>query len=153
MSFTSYVIGVAFPGAGKAGTPKLFPSLQTLYLALGFATWKAADGGRDAKAPIFLLPILMKKKGRELTALEVQLAGEPKVNPVLLHVLSDEFNIRLTEVELIETVMPKESEDSLAKEVREVSVLGCYTVAVGSLPGRLQKVPGFATEMASTISS
>ena len=29
---------------------------QTLHLAEGFATWKASDGGRDTKAPIFLLP-------------------------------------------------------------------------------------------------
>lgn len=27
--------------------------LQTLYLGLGFATWKADDGGRDVRAPVF----------------------------------------------------------------------------------------------------
>ncbi len=127
--------------------------LQTLYLAVGFATWKAADGGRDPKAPIFLLPIVMKKKGRELAALEVQVAGEPKVNPVLLHVLSDEFNIRVTEHELIEAVTPKETEDAAPKEVTGTSVLGCYTAAVFSLTSQFEKVPGFATEMTATISN
>ena len=127
--------------------------LQTLYLAVGFATWKASDGGRDAKAPIFLLPILMKKKGRELTALEVQVAGEPKTNPVLLHVLADEFNIQATEEELVEAVTPKEPDGGAVKETNGAAILGCYAAVVESLRQRFQEVPGFATELTATISN
>jgi hypothetical protein len=50
--------------------------LQTLYLAVGLASWPAEDGGRDYQAPVFLLPLQMKRKGRELAAIEVQIAGE-----------------------------------------------------------------------------
>jgi hypothetical protein len=56
---------------------------QTLYLAVGFASWQSNDGGRDPQAPVFLLPLQMKKKSKELAAIEVQVAGEPQVNPVL----------------------------------------------------------------------
>lgn len=127
--------------------------LQTLYLAVGFATWKAVDGGRDAKAPIFLLPVVIKKKGRDLMALEVQVVGEPKVNPVLLHVLSDEFNIQITEEELLEPVTQKDLEGVAPQEVSGDSVLRCYTAAVASLVEQLHKVPGFVTEMTATISN
>ena len=125
--------------------------LQTLYLAVGFATWAASDGGRDPNAPIFLLPLQMKKKGRELTALEVQIAGEPKVNPVFLHVLSDEFNIQVVEEELIEAVISKEPEGAAAKEPNGAAVLNVYAAVVESLRHRLAKVPGFATNFNAAI--
>jgi very-short-patch-repair endonuclease len=128
--------------------------LQTLYLAIGFATWNASDGGRNPKAPVFLLPVTMKKKGRELTALEVQVAGEVRVNPVLLHVLSDEFNIKVTEEELLDSVTPKDAEGpAAAKEQMGASNLACYTEAVSALAGRFAKVPAFATDFATVISN
>src|SRR5262245_52864160 len=38
--------------------------LETLYLALGMATWPAADGGRPYEAPILLLPARIDARGR-----------------------------------------------------------------------------------------
>ena len=76
--------------------------LQTLYLAIGFAGWQSNDGGRDPQAPVFLVPLQMKRKGKELASIEVQVAGEPLVNPVLLHILAEQTGIQIPESELIE---------------------------------------------------
>ena len=65
--------------------------LQTLYLAVGFLRWPADDGGRDYACPALLFPVGMKHKGRDLSAIEVQVVGDPKINPVLLHILATEF--------------------------------------------------------------
>jgi hypothetical protein len=70
--------------------------VETLYLAVGFASWQSSDGGRDPQAPVFLLPLQMKRKGKELSAIEVQVAGEPQVNPVLLHVLAEQTGIQVS---------------------------------------------------------
>src|ERR1700753_429139 len=51
--------------------------LQTLYLGVGFATWKADDGGRDVRAPVFLLPVSFKQKGRDVSAVEIEIVGDP----------------------------------------------------------------------------
>ena len=78
--------------------------LQTLYLAFGFATWTVEDGGRDTKAPIFLLPILFKKRGREATTIDVSVAGEPQINPVLVHVMSTDHDIEFPAAALLNTI-------------------------------------------------
>ena len=75
--------------------------LQTLYLAAGFLKWPADDGGRDYACPAILFPVHMKQKGRDLTAIEVQVAGEPKLNPVLCHIFASDFDLRLHEEELL----------------------------------------------------
>jgi hypothetical protein len=67
--------------------------LQTLYLGLGFATWKADDGGPDVRAPVFLLPVSFAQKGRDVSAVEIEIVGDAQVNPVLLHVLESEFDL------------------------------------------------------------
>ena len=86
--------------------------LQTLYLGLGFATWTADDGGRDVRAPVFLLPVSFAQKGRDASAVEIAIVGDAQVNPVLLHVLESEFDLQLTEDELLpDEVTPDETTD------------------------------------------
>ena len=75
--------------------------LQTLYLAVGFLRWPADDGGRGYACPALLFPVQMKQKGRDLTAVELQVAGEPKLNPVLCHIFSSDFDVHLHEEELL----------------------------------------------------
>ena len=69
--------------------------LTTLYLTLGSATWPADDGGRDPKAPIVMLPLTVKRKGPDISTFEVRVSGDATINPVLLHVLSRQFNSRI----------------------------------------------------------
>jgi hypothetical protein len=64
--------------------------LETLFIAFGFATWLATDGGRPAESPIILAPIVLEKRGREGRALSLRLGGDLQINPVLLFSLERE---------------------------------------------------------------
>lgn len=70
--------------------------LSTLYLAVGRCTWAADDGGRAPIAPILLFPVSLKLKGQDLSATEVQITGDPEVNPVLIHIFNKELNVQVT---------------------------------------------------------
>lgn len=74
--------------------------LETLYLAVGAATWPAEDGGRPYEAPVLLIPAQLKCTGRKGKDLELALSGEPQANLVLLQVLEDEYGI-LVDPELL----------------------------------------------------
>jgi len=69
--------------------------VETLYLAMGIATWPAHDGGRPYEAPILLLPARIETRGWASNDLRLQVAGEPVVNPVLLYVLEENYAIRV----------------------------------------------------------
>ncbi len=69
--------------------------IETLHLAIGMATWPAADGGRSYAAPVLLLPARIEARGRAGEQLRVAVAGEPQVNPVLLYVLEENYAIRI----------------------------------------------------------
>ncbi len=56
--------------------------LETLFLALGMATWTPSDGGRPPEAAVLLVPISVETRG----IIKLQRSGEVQVNPVLLHV-------------------------------------------------------------------
>ncbi|MCI0724690.1 MAG: DUF4011 domain-containing protein, partial [Acidobacteria bacterium] len=75
--------------------------LATLFVALGMATWKAADGGRDPEAPILLLPVALEARGRIGNLSSLRRTGVVQVNLVLLHVLETEFGIKLTPDDLL----------------------------------------------------
>jgi hypothetical protein len=69
--------------------------IETLHLALGMATWPAADGGRPYEAPILLLPAHIEMRGRTRDELRLTLTGEPQLNPVLLYVLEEAHAVRI----------------------------------------------------------
>jgi very-short-patch-repair endonuclease len=69
--------------------------IETLHLALGMATWPASDGGRPYDAPVLLLPARIESRGRARDDLRLTVAGEPQVNPVLLHVLEENYAIHI----------------------------------------------------------
>jgi Protein of unknown function (DUF4011) len=69
--------------------------IETLHLAIGMATWPAADGGRSYDAPVLLLPARIEARGRMGDDLRLAVAGEPQVNPVLLYVLEENYDIRV----------------------------------------------------------
>jgi hypothetical protein len=68
--------------------------LQTLFVALGMATWLANDGGRPADAPVLLLPVVLETKGTR--SFFLSRAGAVQVNLVLLHVLDAQFGVKLS---------------------------------------------------------
>lgn len=69
--------------------------IETLHLAMGMATWPAADGGRPYDAPVLLLPARIEARGRTGDDLRLTVAGEPQINPVLLYVLEENCAIRI----------------------------------------------------------
>ncbi|NLH99617.1 MAG: DUF4011 domain-containing protein [Chthonomonadales bacterium] len=69
--------------------------IETLHLAMGMATWPAADGGRPYDAPVLLLPARIEACGRAGDDLRLAVAGEPQLNPVLLYVLEENYAIRI----------------------------------------------------------
>ena len=75
--------------------------LQTLFVALGMATWEAGDGGRPAESPVVLVPVSIETRGTEGRGPCLLRKGEIQINLVLLHVLESEHGIRLTDEGLI----------------------------------------------------
>ncbi len=84
--------------------------LETLVLALGRASWPAADGGRPHDAPVLLLPVRIRSRGSSREDLRLETPGEPKVNLVLLHVLAHEFGVAV-DAERLLAAGAKERED------------------------------------------
>ena len=76
-------------------------ALDTLFLAIGFATWPAIDGGSPTDAPVVLAPAVLKRQGRESSQPVMALAGEPQINLVLLQKLESDFGLRLSGKDLL----------------------------------------------------
>ena len=84
--------------------------LETLFLALGMATWTPTDGGRPPEAAVLLVPIHVDARG----AIKLERSGEVQVNPVLLHALETEYGCQVTPEYLLgeaESVGEDESPD------------------------------------------
>lgn len=75
--------------------------LQTLYVAIGMATWPAADEGRPAESPILLLPLGIKGTQTEGRNLSLIAAGDIQVNLALVHALETEHACRIDPEQLL----------------------------------------------------
>jgi hypothetical protein len=75
--------------------------LDTLFLAMGLAGWKAEDGGRDASAPVVLVPIEVVLEGNRPDVWRLRRAGEVRVSDVLLHALHVEHGVTVNGDELL----------------------------------------------------
>lgn len=70
--------------------------IDSVHLAIGLAEWRGkADGADDTtekqyRAPVLLRPISVRRYGRDF---ELKLRGVPFVNPELVRVLQDQFQI------------------------------------------------------------
>lgn len=128
--------------------------LETLYLALGFAMWKAEDGGRDYRAPVFLLPLKFDRKGSEYNNVEVSVAADPQVNPVLLHLLFQHFGVQLAADHLAPEV-PEDSFDpaSTGGDQTTDAVLNLYREKLALLTAKVSGAPEFRTDCAAVISN
>jgi very-short-patch-repair endonuclease/DNA polymerase III delta prime subunit len=69
--------------------------LDTLFLAMGLATWTAADGGRNTSAPVLLVPLQAVQSGARNGPWSVRRSGDVKLNDVLIHALREEHGIML----------------------------------------------------------
>jgi hypothetical protein len=117
--------------------------LSTLFLALGRCSWTAEDGGRDAFAPILLFPVTLKLKGHDIDATEIEVAGAPEVNPVLLHVLREELNVNIDAEEVLDAFHPELNRlDGEGSEEFHTDTQAILTL----MDERARKVPGFSVQ-------
>jgi hypothetical protein len=86
----------------RALTNREEKGLETLFLAMGMATWQPADEGRPAEAAVLLVPTDVEPRGREGRHLALRRRGEIQVNLVLVHVLETEHEVSVTQDSLIE---------------------------------------------------
>jgi very-short-patch-repair endonuclease len=75
--------------------------LQTLFVAMGKATWPATDGGRPTEAPILLVPASLETKGHGSQNFYLKRSGTVQANLVLLHVFENQFGTKLSADELL----------------------------------------------------
>ena len=69
--------------------------LDTLFLAVGLATWKA-DAGAAPRAPVALIPVAIAPEGAGRWEFVIEQSGEPSINPMLVHVLQSQHGLDLS---------------------------------------------------------
>ena len=84
--------------------------VDTLQLALGMATWPALDGGRPYNAPVLLVPLRIEARGQGGLDMLLQVAGEPRLNPVLEHVLREDYEIEIDGAALVDACSTEDDE-------------------------------------------
>lgn len=117
--------------------------LATIFVALGMASWKSSDEGRNAEAPVLLLPVALEMKGHSSASLLVHRVGPVQVNLVLLHVLQAEFGISVSPEKILSVLQGDDEQEvfdptpvhDLLKtvctsipefQIRDVTVLGNF---------------------------
>ena len=72
--------------------------IETLFVAIGLATWEV-DSGTSPNAPVILLPLNVEASGAAARDFEVKVAGDAHLNPVLTHILRSEHDIKTDDEE------------------------------------------------------
>ncbi len=75
--------------------------IRTLFLACGFVQWETPRAARPLNAPLLLVPVVARSRGAGQQDFELEVLGEPEVNPTLLHLLRTDHRIDLDEQELL----------------------------------------------------
>ncbi|HYN82106.1 MAG TPA: AAA domain-containing protein [Gemmatimonadaceae bacterium] len=103
--------------------------IDTLFLAVGMATWPAADGGRPYAAPVVLVPATIEVMGKDESNLRVRVNGEPKLNPVLVYILEKNFRVVI-------------DADSVIKESAQEDDYGVWRVDTNRVIGNILRSMG-----------
>ncbi|MEP7117659.1 MAG: DUF4011 domain-containing protein, partial [Acidobacteriota bacterium] len=75
--------------------------LDTMFLAIGMATWSVDDGGRPTAAPVVLVPVGASQLGGRSGQWLLRRKGDVKLNDVLTHALKELHGIVLSADELM----------------------------------------------------
>jgi very-short-patch-repair endonuclease len=100
--------------------------LQTLFAAWGMATWTNTRSTFTPCAPILLRQAHLAARGGAAEDFDLALPGEWEINPTLLHVLANEFDVRVEGDVLLDLLEDQEPPDAsalferLAKEAAHV---------------------------------
>ena len=94
----------------------------------------------------------MKSKGRNLSAIEVQVAGEPKLNPVLCHIFASDFNLNLHEDELLAPLLKEDTTAPKDGRPGQTAVANCRRL-VENITSLSKRVPGLHCDLGASISN
>ena len=72
--------------------------IETLFAAIGLATWRV-DSGPPPNAPVILLPLEVEATGAAARDFKIEVLGDAHLNPVLAHVLRAEHDIETDDEE------------------------------------------------------
>ena len=72
--------------------------IETLFAAIGLATWRV-DSGTPPNAPVILLPLEVEATGAAARDFKIKVSGDAHLNPVLVHVLRTEHAIETDDEE------------------------------------------------------
>ena len=72
--------------------------IETLFAAIGLATWEV-DSGTPPNAPMILLPLDVEPSGAAARDFTVKIAGDAHLNPVLTHILRSEHDVKTDDEE------------------------------------------------------
>lgn len=104
--------------------------IETLFLAMGMATWDSKDGERPAQAAILLVPIKVEARSRGGQGVVLRRAGDIQANLVLLHLLETEYGVVLAPEELLAELQgDDEGEDYDTRPVTNRLVAAARSVA------------------------
>lgn len=101
--------------------------IQTMFLALGMATWKSADGGKNPKAPIFLLPVTVTSPSGHATLTP---SGDIMLNRVMLLAWEQEHKHSPTIFEDDDEIATLGIYDSLARVAEAGGALTDFQVSM-----------------------
>jgi very-short-patch-repair endonuclease len=110
--------------------------LQTLFMAVGLASWNSVDGGIPTRAPIALFPSKIEKRGREQRDFIISQDGDPQFNMVLIKVLEDGYGVVIDGDAIIDAASDECFDSSRMFE---------------SLTKKCAKIPGFKIEECAVI--
>ncbi len=86
---------------GKARAHFEERGIDTLFLALGLATWRATTSAATPAAPVLLRPLRLTPRGAARADFDVRVHGDWQVNETLLHLLRSEFATMIDADELL----------------------------------------------------
>jgi len=75
--------------------------IETLFLALGLATWETTTSSATPAAPVLLRPLRLQPRGAARNDFDVRLHGDWQVNGTLLHLLRTEFAVHIDPDDLL----------------------------------------------------
>ena len=81
----------------KAQTYREEKGTDTLFLAVGLATWEREGSGRPPNAPVILLPLSATPEGAAHREFALELAGDAGFNPVLRQELGAAYGLELAD--------------------------------------------------------
>ncbi|MGH7194498.1 MAG: AAA domain-containing protein, partial [Candidatus Saccharimonadales bacterium] len=90
----------------------------------------------------------MKLKGHGIESTEIEIAGDPEINPVLVHILNEELNVKISAEEIQSAFRHESSDDHTDDAIDEggEEAVACLDLVLDLLAARAKKVPGFCAK-------